>query len=933
MKRALWLSGLVLGLTLSGTVASAQPIVSLTFDDGLLSATTAQALLDSHGMKGTFYIISGLIGSDPTFYLGLPAIKAIATDGHEIGGHTVTHPDLTTLTTAQQQVEICNGRTQLIADGFSPISFAYPYGNATAATTAIVKGCGFTSGRGAWCNFPQYSTPNDQGQGTCAESIPPGATGIIEGDTVDDNGDGPYWMNTEEAVSSGTTLGDLETYVTNAENPQLANEGLPVPNPSWVILQFHFICADTDPTCGEGGNVAEQYGISVSTFTAFLDWLQGQVGSGAVVVQTVGQVTGGLPVNPIPVIGSVSPSSTTVGMSASTLTLTGVNFISTSTVQWNGSPVTTTFVSSTTLNALIPAADLATVGVATMTVSNGVNATSPNFLYSVVNPVPVLTTLSSTFTIVGSTGITLTATGSNFVPKSVVRWNGSARTTTFISSTTLSAAILSTDLSTVKIDSVTVFNATPGGGTSSTQTFTVGNPLPVPASLSPSSAVVGGPAFSLTVTGSNFVSGAVVLWNGSARATSFTNSTTIVASILAGDLAQVGITTITVSNPAPGGGLSSSGKNFTVGNAVPVLTTLSSSATAVGSPAFSLTVTGSNFVSGASVLWNGSTRTTTFVNNTTLTALIPASDLTVVGTFAVTILNPAPGGGTSNALTFTVGNPGPGLAALSPNFAPVGSTSTLTMNVTGLNFVVGSVVQWNGSPLTTSTNSSTSLTALIPATDLTSLGIATITVSNPAPGGGLSNPLPFTIGFPAPGLTAIDPAFITAGGPSFTLTATGSFSNGSVLEWNGSPLTMISTSNTKLSATVPSSDVLVAGDASITVFTPAPGGGTSTAFQVTISTASGGGASVSVVAPRIYPNPWRADRPNNGYMKFDQMPANSTVKIFTISAHSVRTLDAADGSVTWDLKNDSGDNVASGYYIYLITGPGVKIHGTLAVIR
>ena len=43
------------------------------------------------------------------------------------------------------------------------------------------------------------------------------------------------------------------------------------------------------------------------------------------------------------------------------------------------------------------------------------------------------------------------------------------------------------------------------------------------------------------------------------------------------------------------------------------------------------------------------------------------------------------------------------------------------------------------------------------------------------------------------------------------------------------------------------------------------------------------------------------------------------MRIFTVSAHWVRTLDAPGGSVTWDLKNDSGEGVASGYYIYLIT--------------
>src|SRR5271156_4082803 len=107
--------GLALGLLMATeSRALAQATISLTFDDGLLSATTAQVIMDAHGMKGTFYIISGLIGTDPTYYLSLAPIKALKADGHEIGGHTITHPDLPTLTTAQQQHEICDGRTQLV---------------------------------------------------------------------------------------------------------------------------------------------------------------------------------------------------------------------------------------------------------------------------------------------------------------------------------------------------------------------------------------------------------------------------------------------------------------------------------------------------------------------------------------------------------------------------------------------------------------------------------------------------------------------------------------------------------------------------------------------------------------------------------------------------------------------------------------------------
>jgi hypothetical protein len=76
---------------------------------------------------------------------------------------------------------------------------------------------------------------------------------------------------------------------------------------------------------------------------------------------------------------------------------------------------------------------------------------------------------------------------------------------------------------------------------------------------------------------------------------------------------------------------------------------------APGGTGFTLTVNGAGFVPGASVLWNGSPRATTFVSDARLTAAIPASDMAIVTTASVKVSNPAPRGGVSNAesLAFT----------------------------------------------------------------------------------------------------------------------------------------------------------------------------------------------------------------------------------------------------------------------------------------
>ncbi len=77
-------------------------------------------------------------------------------------------------------------------------------------------------------------------------------------------------------------------------------------------------------------------------------------------------------------------------------------------------------------------------------------------------------------------------------------------------------------------------------------------------------------------------------------------------------------------------------------------------ATAPGRPQFTLTVNGTGFVSSSVVNWNGSARSTTFVNSSQLTASILASDVAKPGSGQVTVVNPSPGGGISNAIPFEV---------------------------------------------------------------------------------------------------------------------------------------------------------------------------------------------------------------------------------------------------------------------------------------
>ena len=106
-----------------------------------------------------------------------------------------------------------------------------------------------------------------------------------------------------------------------------------------------------------------------------------------------------------------------------------------------------------------------------------------------------------------------------------------------------------------------------------------------------------------------------------------------------------------------GGGLSAFGTVFklTVQTPAPTITSISPTGAIAGGASFTLTVNGTNFVSGSTVNFNGSGVATTFVSSTQLVAAIPASDITAVGTFNITVTNP--GGTTSNAVSVTVVTP------------------------------------------------------------------------------------------------------------------------------------------------------------------------------------------------------------------------------------------------------------------------------------
>lgn len=119
--------------------------VVLTFDDGLDTHYQTALDLNSRNAKATFFVNSLRVNT-PNF-LTKTQLDAIYFNGHEVGGHTLNHANLSALTFVEQQRQICDDRDQFLAWGYNATNFAYPFGVNTADSLAILASCGYNGAR------------------------------------------------------------------------------------------------------------------------------------------------------------------------------------------------------------------------------------------------------------------------------------------------------------------------------------------------------------------------------------------------------------------------------------------------------------------------------------------------------------------------------------------------------------------------------------------------------------------------------------------------------------------------------------------------------------------------------------------------------------------------------------------------------------------
>lgn len=263
--RALLAAVLTVVAVVAGVVGAPAParaavtgptVVTLTFDDGDADQATAQQAMAAKGLVGTFYITTGWTGASG--YLTRQQLTDFAAAGNEVGGHTVTHPDLATAASTEAQAQICDGRAVLQGWGFQPTSFAYPFASSTTAVEQQAAGCGYTTSRGLGDVRTRFSCT------TCvrAETMPPAD---------------PNFLRAPDQVDASWTLADLQSSVTGA-----ANSG-----GGWVILTFHRICTTAStPSCPTDRSV------SPAIFSQFASWLDTyrKTAANKTTVKTVDQV-------------------------------------------------------------------------------------------------------------------------------------------------------------------------------------------------------------------------------------------------------------------------------------------------------------------------------------------------------------------------------------------------------------------------------------------------------------------------------------------------------------------------------------------------------------------------------------------------------------------------------------------------------------------
>jgi len=229
------------------------PMISLTFDDGSQGFWDhARDPLNAKGFKTTQYVPTEGLTSIPrnTFLMTPDEITTLASEGHEIGAHSVTHPLMTSVNDEQLEDELVESKEVLESlPGVGTVrNFAYPYGDYDARVIDVAESAGYGSGR----------------------SVEEGYNSKLDLELYDIR---------VQNVTPGTTLDEFESWIDYAEAHNY-----------WLVIVYHEVVPDSSPRCTNTPHDPDvclgDFDATAGSFNAQLDAISSAgLGSRVVTVQ------------------------------------------------------------------------------------------------------------------------------------------------------------------------------------------------------------------------------------------------------------------------------------------------------------------------------------------------------------------------------------------------------------------------------------------------------------------------------------------------------------------------------------------------------------------------------------------------------------------------------------------------------------------------
>ncbi len=749
-----------------------------------IAASLSHAIVNITGMTGLVLTGSGFVIGGTTVNIdGIPLVPTAVTSTtitFDAPAHAAGTVSVNVTTPVGTSGDLSGGLTYIAAPTVSILSPAV--GPLTGSSNVSLMGTGFVAGN-TLVNVDSLAIiPTAITATTLTFDLPAHAVGTVSVDVTTPAG-------TSANVGGGFTYVAPPTVamITPAIIPITGQTGLTLTGRAFVagntvvnvdgVMETPRLVNTTSLSFEAPAHAAGNVVVNVTT----------PVGSSA-------NVSGGLTYVAAPIVANLTPAlgplSGTVGV-----TLTGSNFINANTtVNLDGSLITPTLVTPTSLTFNAPAHAAGTVALNVSTPGGTSANVSGGFTYAASPTVNDLTPVTAN--IAGAVGVVLT--GSNFIPGNTTVNIGGA----VALPTSITANSLIFDAPAHVAGTVVVSITTPGGtsanlagGFTYINTPTVTN---LSVAVGNTSGVVG-----VVLNGTGFIPGSTTInFDGSPIIPTFVTATSITF-----DAPPHAVGTVNLNVTTPAGTSTNVSGGFTY-TAAPTVAQLTPAIVPVAGLT-GVTLSGSGFVVGATtVSVDGVVIIPTLITTTLLTFDVPAHAAANV------VVNVSTVGGTSANVSGGLSYAAvPVATALTPSASPISGFAEVVL--TGSEFIVGNtIVNFDGNPLTPTLVTPTSLTFNAPAH-----AVGTVAVSVTTPGGTSTN---MSGGFSyvnAPTVGALAPiAGPLTGVNGVVLSGTGFVAANTTVNFDGNPITPTAVTATSLTFDAPAH---AAGTVTVSITTPA----------------------------------------------------------------------------------------------------------------